>query len=765
MDVMRSSTLFSQSFVSPAPQNRATSVKEQDEEIERLKKVNFELKLKIYHLQDRLENSAAAVGSLPESELTRRFQESQVMINRLREEVDEKNKLLVKAKGAISKLSNTSSDASQVEDYRLRVEDLERRLVEADERYRARSEELVLAREQNGRMEQQIERLRASQIQAGEIAQMSQRLRLAEEELRRREDAMSSAQQIMQEQRARIADLEFKCEDAQRERDRLRQGASSDSEAARKAATEWRERATQLEAEYRQRVEMMQREMLAQVEDKVKSMQTECEAQVLHLESRLRDEQMRATASERQRDAEVSAVRQATAFEMQRLREEHSRMLGSLQSEMADKLQWARVEMERLRTIEQHVEQAIEARVRSHEQESQRAKKAEEDYLEMFQRVDITLTSVLHSFSLSLAVPVSSSTLPELVLRKMQLLERGVSSMCVNMRSAMNDQEAVMSSLMDRLRTRESQLEMILHRLRYVQNAVAEKNVRLGALRRRCEEWASRAEKLGESNRLLILEVDEKRLLAEKVNTKFSTLRTENAQLRAERQQLIGQVQRTRDRRDDVSMVANMLEKMQESHQSVLRDIHQQVAAMHAQTVRLTEWCMRTGREGGLEWEAVEHQCRTLYRQSSELASVLASSDKQRHEDFVKLRTLIREFMVHASAAANMPLPPSTVSGTTSSGDVRSAIVQAAENTSSNSLSLTPPKTITSQPLVTNGPDHSALPAATVSNAALKFPPGAALSPENLASADREFAVFRDNNRRVEEELRQLREKLQSFTP
>jgi hypothetical protein len=198
------------------------------------------------------------------------------------------------------------------------------------------------------------------------------------------------------------------------------------------------------------------------------------------------------------------------------------------------------------------------------------------------------------------------------------------------------------------------------HVIKQREDSEALQNIRRELMRSegRITDLESRNRRLGESNRLLILEVEEKRSLAEKINSKFAEIRAENSRLKDD----VDLLKRNVSLSDavpsagyqrpsapplfgiDTRKIETILQSIYDTDLSLLPDLIRQCNGLHSEIVRLADQVLRSA-STDTNLAALENECRAIYRKTSEMCSILQRAEKERHEDFVKLRLLVRECM------------------------------------------------------------------------------------------------------------------------
>lgn len=199
----------------PAPK-KPLSMKEFETEIERLRKANFSLKLRVYQLQEKLEQSAS-VRPEDVDEEGRQYLAMQASVRTLKKELEEKRIVISQSEHAITQLqAEVASWKSRVSDdeaakrkilqQKEEMEEMSRRLADSETRYNERYEELLQSRNRIQTLSYQLERLqgltkedKAAPSLQTELASVRMKLSRAEESLRQCErqtgarDAESSA--------------------------------------------------------------------------------------------------------------------------------------------------------------------------------------------------------------------------------------------------------------------------------------------------------------------------------------------------------------------------------------------------------------------------------------------------------------------------------------------------------------------------------------------------------------------------------------------
>ena len=92
------------SFASCASAGGASSLKEQEEEVAQLHKQLFNMKLRVFYLEERLSKNGGSGGSAEVDELLQENLQQKMLIEEKAQELEQRNILLVKARNAIQSL-------------------------------------------------------------------------------------------------------------------------------------------------------------------------------------------------------------------------------------------------------------------------------------------------------------------------------------------------------------------------------------------------------------------------------------------------------------------------------------------------------------------------------------------------------------------------------------------------------------------------------------------------------------------------------------
>jgi len=188
-----------------------------EEEAERLAKENFNLKLRIFYLEERVQKLRS--GDSAEESLEDELQEKTVLLQEQQQELDKRNLLLVKARNAISNLQTDLGIAKKtlekerqraspelLEQKQIEIDGLDHRLREQDVAKRRLNSEVEELKEQVGEIRSQETSVRQEK---DKLAAEVEELRRSSEDLQRRLDLESRSQGARHSREARL-NLELK---------------------------------------------------------------------------------------------------------------------------------------------------------------------------------------------------------------------------------------------------------------------------------------------------------------------------------------------------------------------------------------------------------------------------------------------------------------------------------------------------------------------------------------------------------------------------